>query len=110
MISATHVPDLLRLSYKERETEMEKTEVVCYIRVFNGRVEVNYSHHAFYGRSASNGPWSEKIKHRMQLEPSVTARMQYMVFHEFWNSFMGSLRVMSTGPEELDSNLEKVRW
>lgn len=110
MISATTVPGVLRVVFLDQESGVNRSEIVCYLRPVNGRIEINYSHHQHLSRSESQGPWSAGSYHRYKLDAVTMAQVQYGVFRELWSCFGGLVRVLPGGEESMHLPTEQIPW
>lgn len=110
MISATTVPGVLRVTFVDQESSTSRTEVVCYLRPVNGRIEINYSHHQHTSRTESQGPWAPGNYHRHALDAITIAQVQYGVFRELWACFGGLIRVLPGGDQSMQLPTEQIPW
>lgn len=106
-VTATNVPDVLRVSFAQRDGDFEQAEVVCFVRHDGqGGIELNYSHHVFRSRPVPHGPWDEN-KARQSLSPALTSLLRTGTMLELWSTFVARVRVL---PAPLDAELSEVQW
>ena len=89
-VSSTRTRDTLRVIFPAPGGEQDETkriDVVCFVRPsVNGEIEIVYSHHLYWGRSAGQGPWSQ-VSHRFPLDPAVSTFIRHEVFLALWSAF-----------------------
>lgn len=93
-VSATNVPDMLRVAYSCKISDKSEYEVVCYVRPIDTGVEINYSHHIQRTRYAATSPWMENST-KLDLTPPLLGQIELCVMLEIWGRFERKVQPMS---------------
>ena len=107
-VTATSVPNVLRVSFSQRETDFEQVEIICFVRHDGaGGLELNYSHHVSRTRPVSYGPWEHETVMRQSLTPALSTALDTGTMFELWSAFRSRTRIL---PAEPSCNLAEVSW
>lgn len=101
-VSACTTPDVLRVSFIVHRDSQLQYEVVCFVQVVDGIVEINYSHHINRNRPVEKGPWHETVNKR-DLSPALIAEIEIGVMYELWSQF--ARKVQPLAPEVVPADL-----
>jgi hypothetical protein len=102
-VSITKDPNILRVSFPvegEGPSDRFNAEIVCFLRISEGGLETNYSHHLIRSREAPSGPYTQETTRRMSLTPTLKAVISLGAMHELWSTFPQTIR---TSPGRIDS-------
>ena len=108
MISCTHRPDLLRVSFTAPvgPKDFHEAEIVCYLRVVDSGLEINYVHHVMRTKSGAIGKYDNENIGRLPLDSILVAAIQVGVMYEVWSAISRSVRVvpapMGTALHQID--------
>lgn len=103
MVHATKTPATLQVSFFSMEQDVSRVEIVCIVRPCDKGMEINYSHHCFWSRSAPTGPWKNDMKQRLELSPMLLAEISYCVPAELWRAFGQTVRLLPVPIESVSS-------
>lgn len=98
-VSATSDKSIVRVTFSvanepdNQAKDRHESEIVCFLRIGEGGLEISYSHHIIRVRETTIGPFTHEMERRMSLTPALTAIIEVGVFNEFWSTFLQSVRV-----------------
>lgn len=110
-VIATKVKDVVMVRFRMPETietQHVRFEIVCFLRLFQGHWEINYSHHIVHAREGSTGPFSSESKHRATLDATLQGVILMGVYQELWTFFQPTVRPMLN--TDLNTPLDEVQW
>lgn len=94
-VSVTKDPNILRISFAvegEGPSDQFEVEIVCFLRISEGGLETNYSHHIFRSRESPTGAFTQETVRRMALSPTLKGIISHGVVHELWSTFPQTIR------------------
>ena len=113
-VSATSDKSIVRVSFSvsnepdNQAKDRHESEIVCFLRIGEGGLEISYSHHIIRVRETTIGPFTQEMERRMPLTPALTAIIQVGVFNEFWSTFLQSIRVSPARMGKLPTDTESL--
>jgi len=96
-VTATKDKRVVRVSFiapPTSDSNNSESEIVTYVRLIAGKLEINYSHHIIRSRSSPMGPHTDQLNYRMPYTSSVRAVVEAGVMHAFWAHFAPGSRVL----------------
>lgn len=106
-VTPTAVPEVFRVSATQITDDLNRTDVICFVRAKAGKLEVNYSHHQVSSRTMPTGVWSVAMAHRVTLSPETSGMVRLLVYQEFLKEIFGELRVL---PGRSGDSIENIDW
>jgi hypothetical protein len=109
-VIATQFDNLVQVRFRapqQIENQHVRADVVCYLRIANGSLEINYSHHIIHARDGSTGPFSAQSPVRMALDANLQAAITLGVAQEFWASLNPQIKTI---PGTHGTPLSEVQW
>lgn len=113
-VSATSDKSIVRVSFSvsnepdNQAKDRHESEIVCFLRIGEGGLEISYSHHIIRVRETTIGPFTQEMERRMSLTPALTAVIQAGVFYEFWSAFARIVRTSPTRMGKLPTDTDPV--
>lgn len=110
-VSATTDKSIVRVSFSvsnepgNQNQNRHESEIVCFLRISEGGLEISYSHHIIRVRETTVGPFTQEMERRMSLTPALTAIIQTGVCNEFWSTFIQSIRTSPARMGKLPTEL-----
>lgn len=107
MVSATEVPNILRVTFTIDIGDQRQSEVVCFCRPDELRLIIYYSHHIWRHRPTPTSEWENESAMRAPFTPQLESEIRIRVPYELWSALIKTVKVL---PGEVGTKLSMLRF
>jgi len=98
LISATEVPNILRVVFQTPISDNRQGEVICYVRTEGMRLGIYYSHHVWRRRATPVSAWEDENTMRLPMSAQLESQIMVNVPYEIWSTLAKTVAVLPGAP------------